>query len=48
MARDGEMFYIVRAYFTHIQFGVHLQMYMNVEDVPWHIIVQMKGHLGYL
>ena len=34
----------VRAYFARKQFGVNLHICMNVEDVPWHVIVQMTGH----
>ena len=39
-----EVFYIVRAYFTRKKFGVNKHICMNIEDVPWNIIVQMPGH----
>ena len=37
----GELFYIVRAYFTHRQFSFNWHIYMNVEDAPWYIVFQI-------
>ena len=39
-----EVFYIVRAYFARKQFGVNLHICMNIEEIPWHVIVRMPGH----
>ena len=41
MVHAGVMFYIVRTYFARTQFGVNWHIYINVEDVPWHIITRI-------
>ena len=46
MARAGELFYIVHAYFARTQFGVNWQIYINVEYVTWHIISECQGIEG--
>ena len=43
MERAREVFYILCAYFARRKFGVNLQIKMNVEEILWHIIVQIPG-----
>ena len=47
MACAIKTFYIVRAYFARRQFVLNWYIYMNVVDVPWHVIVQFTGCRRY-
>ena len=47
MAQAKEIFYILSSYFSRIYFCVNWNIYMNVEDAPWNIIVRMPIHWRY-